>query len=236
MNKMHTNNQLHFAARDDLASTLSKVIAAQLRCAIALRDKASLIVSGGSSPIEMFKLLSQEPLDWEKVHISLADERWLDASNHDTNAYLLHKYLLINRASDAAFWPLIDKNKTLQSTCTFINKNVPFISEQFDVVVLGMGNDGHTASLFPCAPAKQLSHALSSADYCSAIEPSLANYQRITLTAKRLLSSQKIYLLITGEEKSITLDKALSGTSIPSMPIRQFVQQTKTPVDIFWAL
>ncbi|MEP6826734.1 MAG: 6-phosphogluconolactonase, partial [Aestuariivirga sp.] len=137
-----------FADADQLARNLAQNVAASLRQALAATEHATLAVSGGTTPQNFFDALSRQKLDWPRVTVTLVDERQVDETSARSNAKLVKAALVQNEAAVANFVPLYQN---------------PAASElpNFDVVVLGMGNDGHTASFFPAGDTLAL--ALSAA-------------------------------------------------------------------------
>lgn len=221
---------LRFDNRDLLMTALTEQISQQLRSGIAESQTASIALSGGRSPIPLFGQLSQQNLDWDKVTATLVDDRWLPETEDDSNGRLVRQHLLQNQAAAANFIGLYQDGVDAydgQETC---NQRLSTLPDQLDCIVLGMGNDGHTASLFPCSD--DLATALSSTQNCAAVTPTTAPHARMTLTPHRLLQSKLRILLMTGEDKLATLEQALADTTIETMPIRLFLQQ---PLTIYWA-
>jgi len=217
--------------RDQLFSQLAAEIAQTLQQAIDARGQASLAVSGGSSPIPLFQQLSRCELAWSKVTVTLVDERWVPADHADSNARLVRQHLLQNAAAAAHFIGLWQPQLTPQQGQAVTEQALqPLADQPLDLVILGMGNDGHTASLFPCSG--DLPAALDSRLDCAIMQPGSAPHCRITLTPQRLLHSHQRVLLLCGEDKITTLTRALQTDAVASMPIRLFLQQ---PLSIHWA-
>ncbi|MCB1754573.1 MAG: 6-phosphogluconolactonase [Gammaproteobacteria bacterium] len=230
-------NHLEFGDREEQAEVLARVIAAQLRAAIKARDNASLVVSGGSTPIAMFNTLSTLEIPWSNVTVLLADERWVPPDHPDSNQALVEKHLLQNAAASARFVPLWNDATSLDANIAACNKSLTQHARTFDVVVLGMGDDGHTASLFPCAPPAELADALAPHhnESCMAMHPSYAPHARITLSYPRLLDTRRLLLQICGEKKQQVLAEALGGSDIGAMPVRAFLKQHERPLDIYFS-
>lgn len=234
---MSTENKLlSFSDRDEQCQVLSSMIAAQLRSALKKNNRASLVVSGGSTPVPMFKALNQQVLDWKNVSILLADERWLTPDHKDSNTRLVHQHLLQNQASTAQFIPMWNDAASLEEGVELTNKSLAALDYPFDVVILGMGDDGHTASIFPCAPSDERDRGLNTDSTYSVVKmnPSTAPYQRISMTYNRLINTRSLILHIAGEGKLEVLKQAQQDTAIESMPIRAFLQQTTVPLEIYW--
>ncbi|MEZ9199731.1 6-phosphogluconolactonase [Shewanella sp. 10N.286.54.B9] len=218
-----------------LEAQLAERIANQLQEAVDARGKASLIVSGGSTPLKLFELLSKKAIDWNDVYITLADERWVDNDHSDSNERLVRNNLLQSRAASAKFSGLKNMYSTPYEGQIMTSEQLAHFPKPFDVVVLGMGNDGHTCSWFPCADAKELEHALTTDDLCVAVTPGEAPHPRISLSKAGILASRQIYLHIVGEQKLEVYRQALADNDSSEMPIRAVLDQHKTPVDVYWS-
>lgn len=213
---------------------LSAKVAKLLIADIADTGSASLVVSGGRTPMGFFHLLSQQILDWSKVSITLADERWVDADHADSNEKLVRANLLINEAHQATFIGLknsagdaiVGESETEQALAAV---------GKFTVLILGMGDDGHTASLFPGADALALGLDMDSGRTCIGVTPTAAPHQRISMTLPRLLDSQQIIIHISGAGKQQVLEQAQAGDDVEALPIRAILNQQQAPLAIYWA-
>ncbi|MCL1077532.1 6-phosphogluconolactonase [Parashewanella spongiae] len=224
-----------FDDANQLAEKLAEKIAGLLQEGIDTRGKASLVVSGGSTPITLFKLLSKKNIGWKDVYITLADERWVDSENKDSNENLVLQHLLQNKASSAKFTGLKNMFETAVEGCQMASEKLQHFPSKFDVVVLGMGNDGHTCSWFPCANRSSLEVALTTDTTCVAVTPTTAPHERITLTKQRILASRQVFLHLVGEQKLTVYRQVLENDDVYSMPIRAVLSQHKTPVDVYWS-
>ncbi len=191
-----------FEDRDDLAEALAGSVAGSLRAAITERGEASLVVSGGSTPKPLFEHLSRRPLAWGNVRVTLADERWVPADHEDSNERLIRRCLLVEEAAAATLIGLKTSDATPEEGCRACEQALAGIPRPFDVVILGMGGDGHTASLFPGAPELPAGLDLSSRRTCLAIRPPEAPQPRMSLTLAALVDSRRLVLHVTGEEKT----------------------------------
>jgi 6-phosphogluconolactonase len=223
-----------FAGKDALATALSEAIAGDLAAGIAERGAASLAVSGGSTPARMFAALgARSDLDWDKVTVTLVDERWVDQSSDRSNARLVKQKLLQGPAAAAKFVPLYHSEPNPDLTAIAkTDAALNLVPSPFDAVILGMGNDGHTASFFP--DGDTLTEALTAHGPVVAIEAPGAGEPRVTLTLKRLLQTRSLYLHIEGEDKEKVLEKALGQGPVEEMPVRAVLRQTQKPVIVFW--
>ena len=228
-------NELRHPDAAALTEALAIRVAAVLGEACLERGGASLVVSGGRSPAAFLGRLSREPIPWGQTWVTLADERWVDPEGPESNQALVRRTLLQGPAARARFVPLKNGAATAQlgePACEALLRNVP---RPFDLVVLGMGEDGHTASLFPGAP--QLGAALErgSNRLCIAVDPPAAPHARISLTLSALLSSRRILLQISGARKWEVYQLARQPGSERECPIRAIVQQREVPVDVHWS-
>ena len=213
---------------------LSAKVAKLLVADIAETVSASLVVSGGRTPMGFFHLLSQQMLDWSKVSITLADERWVDADHADSNEKLVRANLLINEAHQATFIGL--KNSAADAIVGEPEAEQALAAVgKFTVLILGMGDDGHTASLFPGADALALGLDMDSGRTCIGVTPTAAPHQRISMTLPRLLDSQQIIIHISGAGKQQVLEQAQAGDDVKALPIRAIFLQQQAPLAIYWA-
>lgn len=225
---------LSMADKLELAEKLAYDVADDLRAGIAARGAASLVVSGGSTPKPFFEALKKQPdIDWSKVHVTLADDRWVDAPHPDSNEQLVKDNLLLDGMQ---FTSLKTRHLTPHEGVEEVQARIAAIPRPFDVVILGMGDDGHTASFFPTAP--ELEAALAPQDgvlVAAVTPPEYAPHQRMTLTLPALLDSKRIIIHITTGKKQEVFAEASNGGSVEDMPVRAVLRQAKTPVDIYWA-
>ena len=225
---------LEFENTSALDIALAEKVAAMLTADIESSGTGSLVVSGGRTPMGFFHLLSQQQLDWSAVTITLADERWVDNQHKDSNEKLVRENLLINEAHRASFIAL--KNSAADATDGEADLEHALASVgPFTVVILGMGDDGHTASLFPGAEALALGLDMNSGRTAIAVTPTEAPHQRISMTLPRLLDSKQIIIHISGAGKQAVLQAAHAGEDIAELPIRAILNQQAAPLSIYWA-
>lgn len=222
-----------YLSSDELNHELCEKIAQSLTQAIAQRGKASLLVSGGRTPIPLFEMLSQVDIDWHQVVISLVDDRWVDVTSNDSNEHLVKTHLLINKARNAQYVGLVDTTTTIESAVANANQSISRIPTPFDFVILGMGEDGHTASLFPCCEELAEGFDLSNGKTYLATHPQHAPYARISLTLAALISSRHVVLHLVGDAKRQVYEAALHENDETNMPIKAVLSRTN--VDVMWA-
>lgn len=215
-----------------LASALADHVAERLSAAIAHNPHgiATLVVSGGKSPVAFFQALAQKPIQWSKVCISLADERWVPTEHADSNAGLLKRYLFQGPAAEAGFFSLYRPTTTLDEAAAATDEALKELPK-IDVLVLGMGDDGHTASLFPDSPNLAEALDLDSTRRCLPMLAPSIPHQRLTMTRALLASATTPILSISGQAKLETLRKALAGDDLAEMPVRAFLNPS---LEIYW--
>jgi 6-phosphogluconolactonase len=224
-----------FADGEALAAALAEWTAERLQASIAARSAALLVVSGGKSPERYFEALSKMKLDWTRVSITLADERRVPDDSPRSNARLVREALLRNEAAAASFSPLADSRLTAEQELAAASARVANLPLPADVVVLGMGDDGHTASWFP--GAQGLAEAMDSAarQLVAPIVAAGAGEPRLTLTGRVILRADAIALLIEGEAKLKTLAAALGPGPEADMPIRAVLRRAADRLTVFSA-
>lgn len=201
-------NFVEYPDRELLAMHVADQLVSELKSALLTHDSVSFSVPGGTTPAPVFDLLSAVDLDWERVAIILNDERWVPEDHPRSNTRLLHRHLLRDRAASARLIPLRAETATPEEALdTLAAGIVPHLP--LSVLLLGMGTDMHTASLFP--GADRLAEALASdAPPLMALRAEAAGEPRLTLTAPVLSGALSIHILITGPEKRAALERAQS--------------------------
>jgi 6-phosphogluconolactonase len=218
-----------------LARELAAGIAAALAAALAARGAASLVVSGGRSPVLLFEHLRALTIDWSRVHVGLADERWVAPSDPASNEKLVRDVLLRDLAAAAAFNGLKNDAATPELGAGAAWQTFARVPRPFDVVLLGMGDDGHTASLFPDSPNLPAALDEHAAPGCVGMSSPTPPRQRLSLNLAALLDSRRIALLITGESKWRTYAAAAGPGSSAAMPVRAVLRQRRVPVEVHFA-
>jgi len=212
----------------DMVADAAFAIEAALRQALEIRGSASLLVSGGSSPKPLYARLSHADLDWSKVTISLVDERWVEPGNPGSNEDFIRENLIQNKASAANFFGLKTPHASVAKGLKSAESRFDSLSRPFDVCVMGMGSDAHTASWFP--NAKGLANALSLENdkILCAVDATGApvagdHSHRITLTLRAVLDSHLIVLFIPGEAKRQVFDTA-SSKPLSEAPVQALLR------------
>lgn len=190
-----------FESATMLVDTLSAEIHQTLATALRDRGAASLVVSGGSTPVPLFRALRQARIAWADVHVTLADERWVDVADAASNEALVRRELLQGAAAAARFIGLKTDAPTAQQGAAASWARLAGIARPFDVLVLGMGEDGHTASLFPGSPGIAAALDPGEAPRCVAMSAPVAPNSRLSMNLAALAQSRRAFLHITGERK-----------------------------------
>jgi 6-phosphogluconolactonase len=223
-----------FIDQEDLLAALCTEIGERLTAALEARGNATLAVSGGSTPKPLFQRLHKLKLDWDKIHITLVDERWVDEANAASNAALVRRTLLKGRAAEAAFLGLKSLASSPRERVQLAEQRLRQLELPFDLVLLGMGQDGHFASLFPGMPG--LERALNPNGrtlYFSADVPETGQ-TRLSLTLAGLLDSRSWILHIEGAGKWQRLGDAMTPGPVTALPARALLRQQRVPLDIYY--
>jgi 6-phosphogluconolactonase len=218
-----------------LSHALSGEIKVDLEEAMQVRGVASLVVSGGRTPVRLFEQLRKEKVDWKQVWITLADERWVETANAASNERLIREHLLADAASSAHFVGLKNPAPTPEAGADWAWRALSRVPHPYDVIVLGMGDDGHTASLFPGSLALARALDAGAPPGCVAVNALTAPHARVSLNLAALLDARRIILHIEGEAKWQVYQKARAAGSTSEMPVRAVLQQQEVPVDVYWA-
>lgn len=213
-----------FADRGQAAEQLATDLADIAGSAIDESGRASLVFSGGSTPGPMLELFSQKQLDWKHVYVSLSDERRVAPDHELSNELMLRNALLQGPATAINFTSLHGAS---------VEQRLQQFPRPIDAVVLGMGVDGHTASLFPGH------HDLENVHRSSALSVDVGGPDldpaRTTLTPAALLDSKLIVLLFFGNKKWVVYESAKTGKNVSQYPVRCVLNQSDVPVTVYWA-
>ena len=232
---MTASSRYDFPDGAALAPAFAQWTAERLAAAIAARGAALLIVSGGRTPLRYFHALSDQPIDWSRVAVTLADERRVADDSPRSNARLVREALLQGRAAVAPFVPLADVRLDEGQELADANARVVNLPMPADVVTLGMGDDGHTASWFPGATGLAEAMDPAARALVAPIRAANAPEPRLTLTGRVLLRARAIALHVEGADKLATLDRALEPGPVEEMPIRAVLRGAAERLTIFAA-
>jgi 6-phosphogluconolactonase len=224
-----------FADPAALTEALASDIAGSLRSGLRARRGASLAVSGGRSPTALFERLSGVELDWRRVGITLTDERWVETTSSDSNEHLVREHLLRHAAASANFIGLKSDAAQPDTGAASSWSAIAQLPRPFDYVLLGMGDDGHIASLFPHAGGLGAALDPGQPPACVAMVAPLSPRARISLNLSALLDSRGIGLLILGSGKWASYERAALDGPAQEMPVRALLRQQRVPVSVYWA-
>jgi len=216
----------------ELAEALADCIIKKLSAAIGEHGEASLVLSGGSTPKPLFEALRTKDIQWAKVTVTLADERWVPESDSDSNAAFVKNTLLRDNAAAAKFIGLYKDGETPKDGVSSIHQQLQVVPQPFSVVVLGMGGDGHTASLFPGAPGTEAAMR-DTQSLVSIVEPETVPQARITLTLAALMNTSCQLLHITGSEKRALVDEVLANPKASNYPIARFLNPDNPRITLY---
>lgn len=214
------------------AAQLAQQVSDALRAAVNARGVASLLVPGGRTPVPFFRALRRHDIGWRHVIVSLTDERWIPADHIDSNAHLVRAELLVDAAAEATFVPLHNGAPTAAMGAADSWRGIAALPRPFDVVVLGMGDDGHFASLFPGSPGVAASLDINAGPACVAMRAPAAPVDRLSLNLAALADSRQLFLFITGERKLALVESAGAEGELPITAL--LALQRPEPV-VHWA-
>lgn len=218
-----------FANSDSLADHAAGLVTNALEAAIAQRGAAVLVGTGGRSPAPVYDRLARTPLDWARASVTLSDDRFVPPTSPDSNERLVRERLLIGAAAAAAFTPMSVEAPSVEAAAEAVEAGVRGLAP-FDVMLLGMGEDGHVASLIPGSPVLAAGMDPAGERFCLGVpagagSPPLA---RVTLTMRALLQARLTLILISGEAKRRIVEQG------NGLPVHALLEQAKAPVRILW--
>jgi 6-phosphogluconolactonase len=211
------------------ASLAAQAAAAATGTSTAHVRRALLAVSGGSSPRPFLQTLSTQAFDWARIAVTLVDDRWVPETDSASNSHLAHETLLQNAAKNATFWPLVDTTQELNAHVAALNAD-PRFSAAPDVAILGMGEDGHTASIFADSP--EWDHAITTTERFVAVHPGSAPHARVSWSLSALKEVKHLFLLIAGPRKMDVLNAA--AASLQKNAISQLANDKGVRLDVYW--
>jgi 6-phosphogluconolactonase len=227
-------SQHAFLATPVMVAALAQHVATALRAAIAQRGQALLLVSGGRSPVALFERLSHSEIEWARVTVGLVDERCVAGDSADRNDALVRQHLMQGNAAQLRFIPLIGDGADALAELAGAKLRVARLPLPADVVVLGMGEDGHTASWFPAADETAAAIDPETTEQVAIVRPRTAAHTRLTLTLPVILGARQILLPVQGAKKLTVLERAgEAGTEVAELPVAAVLRQTATPVHVY---
>ena len=222
-----------FESRETASVAAAEFMQSALERRLDQQKRASLIVTGGSSPAKVYAELAHKDLAWDRVDVVLSDERWVDPAHEDSNERLVRDTFLVNGASAASLLPMYADGIELEQRVDDLNTELKLLPVPFSVALLGMGADGHFASLFP--DASNLAEGLDadSTTFCLPVDTEASPYRRVSLSLSAIARSDAVAILAFGDDKRDVIKEALAGEG--DYPVASLLRQKKAPVEIFWA-
>lgn len=222
-----------FDSRDAASIAAAGHIAAALRTRLTTQGAASMVVTGGSSPARCYAELAATAIDWSRVHVVLSDERWVVPTHKDSNEKLVRDTLLCDRAAAAELIPIYSAADSPAKRCTALNGILRNLPLPFSCALLGMGDDGHFASLFPDADNLAAGLDPNNSEWCVPVTTAASEHLRVSMTLGALLQSEQIVLLFFGAIKRDIYEQAKAAA--PDYPVTSLLSQARVPVHVFWA-
>jgi 6-phosphogluconolactonase len=228
---------LRHASKAAFIAAAAEDLAARLEEAVEFRGAAVMALAGGKTPEPVYAELGKRDLAWAKVTATLTDERFVPPTSPQSNAGLLARSLFAGPGCVCGFIPLWRDVASAAEAADLADQRLASLEAPFDVVVLGVGDDGHTASLFPHAPELVVGLNPAASRKVIAVAPGApAPFEaRLSLTLPAILNARAILVLAAGAEKRRVLEAALAGENANAMPIRAVLHQTRVPVVIHWS-
>ena len=212
-----------FTSKDSLEVNLAKAVCSALEAVIDRKGSAVIAVSGGKTPLGLFKKLSIADIAWNKVKVVLVDERLVATKDSDRNDLMVKQSLMVNKAKSATYIDL-----------TAYKQHQDFFdSLTLDVAILGMGLDGHTASWFPCSD--EINGLFDMKSAVAIVNPVTAPHKRVTLTPAVLLKSNALFLHIVGQDKLSVYREAVKNADSKLMPISFLLSQEYVDINTYWS-
>ncbi|KZN30368.1 6-phosphogluconolactonase [Pseudoalteromonas luteoviolacea S2607] len=230
-------NEKFFDSKDEMTEHLASLLEDTLSTALQSDGKASMLVSGGSSPAPAYKRLSNLDLDWSKVTVAMVDERWVEPTHEKSNEAFIISTLLQNNASTADFVTMKNSAESAELGQAAVEGEYQSLKQPFDVTILGMGPDGHTASLFPNASG--LESALHTEQLVCAInaiqsEVTGSITERMSLSLCGIANTKHAILLISGDAKREIYEEAKQPGSEFDIPLRAVLGLPDLNLSVFW--
>ena len=222
-----------FETREEASVAAAEAIAERLAARLDAQSGASVVVSGGTTPDRCFDLLSEKPLDWRRTQIVLSDERWVPPDDEASNERLVRDALLKGEAVPAKLLSVFSMTTGIQARCDEIDQQIRLGPFPFACSLLGMGEDGHFASLFPDAENLEEGVDVDGEQLCIPVTTAASPHPRVSLTLAALARSDAIVLLMFGDNKLEVYEQAKRKGS--KLPVAHLLKQKKAPVHVYWA-
>lgn len=224
-------NEHYFDTRLEASNAAAERIAERLTDRLAANKRASVIMSGGTSPQQCMAALANKPLDWPRVQVVLSDERWVPSDHEDSNEKMLRESLLVDKAAAAQLLSIYAEDATPAERCDELQDPLPELP--FSCSLIGIGADGHFASLFPDADELESGLDVESGRLYVPIATAASPHARISMTLAGISRSDEIVLLFFGQEKLDIFEQAKAQSN--GFPLSRLLRQKRAPVSVFWA-
>lgn len=222
-----------FATREEASDAVAERIVDTVERRLDVQKETAFVVSGGTTPGDAFARLATADIDWTRVNVVLSDERWVPADSPDSNEKLVRDTLMKQRAANAHLLPVYDAEASIEERCDVLSESIHLRYLPFACALLGMGADGHFASLFADSNSIDDALELDSKTMCVPVTTAASPHARVSLTLSALSRSDEILLLFFGDEKRGVYDKALQSRN--GFPLSHLLLQKRAPVNAYWA-
>jgi 6-phosphogluconolactonase len=224
-----------YSSKEALFVELREKIVEAIKGGLRGQDRFVLGLSGGPTPGPLLAALSKEELEWDRVDVHLVDERWISLGSEASNEKMVRGIFMQNQAAAARLVGLPDRDLSTREAVRSHHRRIGGDRLKFDLTILGMGEDGHVASLFPGDPDSELSLARKNREiYCATRAPSGCR-DRVSLTYEGILDSASICLLITGDSNRSLYSRRVSQDRADWLPVHYFMKQREVPLTVYWA-
>jgi 6-phosphogluconolactonase len=227
-------NLHRFPDMPSLIDALVELTCRELRQSLARGRRASLVVPGGSTPVPFYVRLAQQPLAWERIFITLTDERWVSTRHRASNERLMREHLFRDAAASAQVVGLKSFGANSEAGAKRAWQRLEVMPRPFDIVVMGMGDDGHIASLFPDDPASALGLDSAQPPGCVAAKAPAEPSLRVSLNLSALLQTRQLVLLATGDRKLQLIEQEGVPAVSKRLPLHHLLVQQRVPVQVYW--
>jgi 6-phosphogluconolactonase len=219
-----------FSSTVECNRAVAEFVADRLRRSIETSDQASMAVSGGRTPVGVFSLLSETDLAWDQVFLTTIDERWVSTEDEASNERLVRDHLMQDKAARARFTGMKTDHHSPKQGRNECAERISRLPSPLDMVYLGMGEDGHIASLFPGSPALSDNDAL--------VVPGIAPQEptaRMSLSLEVLAQAREVCLHLVGDAKRQVYQRSVSARADPNLPFAALLARRTAPVRVFLA-